>query len=210
MRRTQESQETRNDATRERILDAALEVFGKKGFAATTTKEIASKAKVNEVTLFRKFESKKALFMAVFGERFPLRNIREAVSIDPSRSVDDLLYHNVKGVLSALRSNKPMLMVFFSDAWRIPEMRKIYSEAIMKQGFEMASNIFGAMMNVGLIRKMDPMVAGRALIGMVQAYFLMNDIIGGGNMSQEDEEKLIRGFVSVFLDGMRVKEGVEK
>lgn len=210
MRRTQESQETRNDATRERILDAALEVFGKKGFAATTTKEIASKAKVNEVTLFRKFESKKALFMAVFGERFPLRNIREAVSIDPSRSVDDLLYHNVKEVLSALRSNKPMLMVFFSDAWRIPEMRKIYSEAIMKQGFEMASNIFGAMMEAGLIRKMDPMVAGRALIGMVQAYFLMNDIIGGGNTPPEDEEKLIRGFVSVFLDGMRVKKGDEK
>jgi AcrR family transcriptional regulator len=48
--------------TRERILDAGLRTFAEKGFTGATTKEISMKAGVNEVTLFRHFGSKEALF----------------------------------------------------------------------------------------------------------------------------------------------------
>jgi AcrR family transcriptional regulator len=48
------------------ILTAARDLFSEKGFSATTTKEIAKNAGVNEVTLFRRFESKLKLFQAVY------------------------------------------------------------------------------------------------------------------------------------------------
>ena len=48
--------------TRERILAAALELFAERGFASTTTAEIARAAKVAEKTLFAHFKSKEALF----------------------------------------------------------------------------------------------------------------------------------------------------
>jgi AcrR family transcriptional regulator len=51
--------------TQERILDAALELFSRHGFHATTTRRIANKASVNEVTLFRLFKSKMDLFQQV-------------------------------------------------------------------------------------------------------------------------------------------------
>src|SRR5271157_3300423 len=44
------------------ILDAALVVFQKEGFAGATTRKIAEQAGVNEVTLFRKFKTKENLF----------------------------------------------------------------------------------------------------------------------------------------------------
>ncbi len=47
---------------RDRILEAALNLFSKDGFHATTTRKIAQKAEVNEVTLFRLFKSKMILF----------------------------------------------------------------------------------------------------------------------------------------------------
>ncbi len=47
------------------VLTAARDLFIQKGFSATTTKEIAKAAGVNEVTVFRCFESKAKLFQAV-------------------------------------------------------------------------------------------------------------------------------------------------
>jgi AcrR family transcriptional regulator len=49
-------------ATRMRILAAALELFAERGFASTTTVEIARRAKVAEKTVFAHFSSKAQLF----------------------------------------------------------------------------------------------------------------------------------------------------
>jgi AcrR family transcriptional regulator len=54
-------------ATTKRILAAALEVFSREGLGATT-REIARVAGVNEATVFRQFESKNHLLMAVTRE----------------------------------------------------------------------------------------------------------------------------------------------
>jgi AcrR family transcriptional regulator len=54
-------------ATSERLISAALEMFSRRGMAATT-REIADEAGVNEVTLFRLFESKDRLLAAVVQE----------------------------------------------------------------------------------------------------------------------------------------------
>jgi len=48
--------------THEKIINAARELFSTKGYAATTTKDIAASAGISEVTLFRHFESKRNLF----------------------------------------------------------------------------------------------------------------------------------------------------
>jgi AcrR family transcriptional regulator len=46
---------------RERILQAAAELYGETGFRGTTTRRIAERAGVNEITLFRHFGSKTRL-----------------------------------------------------------------------------------------------------------------------------------------------------
>jgi AcrR family transcriptional regulator len=48
--------------TQARILRAALELFAERGFAATTTAEIARAAGVAEKTIFANFQSKEALY----------------------------------------------------------------------------------------------------------------------------------------------------
>ena len=57
--------------TRDRILDAAAHVMQTRGFARTTTKEIARAAGYSEATLYKHFEDKTALFLAVLKERLP-------------------------------------------------------------------------------------------------------------------------------------------
>ena len=47
------------DATSQKIIDATMGLIRDKGYVATTTKDIARAAGVNECTLFRKFKSKR-------------------------------------------------------------------------------------------------------------------------------------------------------
>lgn len=55
----------RADEKKDRILDAALELFGTQGFHRTTAKAIAAKAGVATGSFYRYFRDKKAVFMAV-------------------------------------------------------------------------------------------------------------------------------------------------
>ena len=51
------------DGTSQKIIDATMSLIRDKGYVATTTKDIARLAGVNECTLFRKFESKKDIVL---------------------------------------------------------------------------------------------------------------------------------------------------
>ena len=53
--------------TRTRLLEAAARVFAKSGLAGSTTRAIADEAGVNEVTLFRHFQTKDRLLAAEIG-----------------------------------------------------------------------------------------------------------------------------------------------
>ena len=72
---------TRKD-TDSKILDAARALFIENGYGGTTTRAVAAKANVNEVTLFRRFGSKELLFHAVLA-----RETKKLDSLDPL--VDD-------------------------------------------------------------------------------------------------------------------------
>ena len=51
------------DETSQKIIDAAMTLIRDQGYVATTTKDIARTAGVNECTLFRKFQNKKDIVM---------------------------------------------------------------------------------------------------------------------------------------------------
>ncbi|HUF65902.1 MAG TPA: TetR/AcrR family transcriptional regulator [Gemmatimonadaceae bacterium] len=58
--------------TRQRIVEAALEAYGQKGFRGATTRRIAALAGVNEVTIFRHFGSKHALLTEALSHQAPV------------------------------------------------------------------------------------------------------------------------------------------
>jgi AcrR family transcriptional regulator len=60
----------RRGLARQRLLDAAAQVFARDGLNGATTRAIARQAGVNEVTLFRLFQSKENLLAAVVGCTF--------------------------------------------------------------------------------------------------------------------------------------------
>ena len=63
--KTSYSQASPEKDTKTRILKAAMRLFARKGYDGTTTKDLASRAKVAEGTLFRHFPNKKAILIEV-------------------------------------------------------------------------------------------------------------------------------------------------
>lgn len=52
------------DETQMKILNSTMMLIMEKGYTATTTKDIAKKAGINECTIFRKFKGKKEIIVA--------------------------------------------------------------------------------------------------------------------------------------------------
>ncbi|MBR7964266.1 CerR family C-terminal domain-containing protein [Burkholderia vietnamiensis] len=64
LRRTSAGGYARGDETRQRIIDAAIELFGEFGFAGASTRDIAAKAGVNAPALQYYFENKEGVYRA--------------------------------------------------------------------------------------------------------------------------------------------------
>lgn len=70
---TVRKREQNKEQTRERILKAAMELFRKKGFYKTTTREISQKARIAEGTLFNYFKTKEDLALYFFAKELQER-----------------------------------------------------------------------------------------------------------------------------------------
>ena len=194
-------------STRTRILNAGLDLFAKKGFTGATTREISASAGVNEVTVFRHFGSKADLYAAVITERSPIADIRRDFSFDMNAPNDELLRGIAASVLSALRANRQVLMMLMGDAWRVSRARSVISQIGAEEGVAIVKDLMEALIEAGKIRKVDSDIAARALVGMIQSYFLTHDLMAGKKPNQEEDDRMLEGFVDVFLDGIRAGGG---
>jgi len=86
--------------TRERLLDAAERIIRERGIMAVTTKDIARETGLAEATLYRHFQDKTELLLAVMSERMPggfLQLIRDL----PQRAGEGSVAGNLERIVAA-------------------------------------------------------------------------------------------------------------
>jgi AcrR family transcriptional regulator len=98
--------------THERILDAAEEVFGDRGFEGTTLRDVADRVGIRIPSLYNHFDSKEAIYAAVLERSIApiLRTLVEsAVDRGERGNPEDILEQTLK--LLALRPALPRLVL---------------------------------------------------------------------------------------------------
>ncbi|MGI8933964.1 MAG: TetR family transcriptional regulator [Phormidesmis sp.] len=125
---------------------AALTLFSLQGITATTTKQIAERARVNEVTLFRQFGSKQGLLLAVLQEAPFLEEMRAALT-EIAGANQPLLAYGASGL--ELLGNVPELVrSLIGEAGQLPtETRQALGQALYQANQQTVGYLRGAKMS---------------------------------------------------------------
>jgi AcrR family transcriptional regulator len=131
--------ERKKARTREAIIDAALDLFGSKGFEATTIEDIAAAAEVSPRTFFRYFDSKPDLIMARSGGKEHEIGPRLA-----ARPRGEALLDAVRAVVRAELDDHladPLLVRELQVMLTTPSLRKLAREHFLEEEADMVGAV---------------------------------------------------------------------
>ncbi len=193
--------------TRERILQAAAEVFASQGYAGATTRGIADAAGMSELTLFRHFGTKRNLFMAMLDQYSPAAGL-ERILADrlTGKPRTDLMFIG-RFFLKALTERHTAIVLTLCEAERIPEVREV-SRDVPGRLRALLANYLRAQIELGKVRDRDPEMMAQAFLGMFFAYNISRALAGERLvMADAQVERIVAHFVEIFLEGVGMASG---
>ena len=175
----QERKESITRMRRWQILDAALKVFSKKGFAEANITEIAQEAGVAEGTIYNYFPSKRELLIAV-GKTFVITesflNLFENVGeMDYPVFLSAVLDNRMDFIEDNVRSH---MLLMIGEMLRDPELREIYDRQVIKPVMTKMEKFYEAGTATGYFRPLNTFIVTRALGGMVIGLLLLTLLEG--------------------------------
>ena len=136
--------ERRKDARPGELLEAALELFVQKGFAATKAEEVAKLAGVSKGTLFLYFASKEELFKAVVRENIIGRFLEWNAEFELfTGSTADMLRYCMRSWWERIGSTKAsgITKLVMSEARNFPELAAFFEHEVVLPGNELIQRI---------------------------------------------------------------------
>ncbi len=101
--------------TRARILAAAAEEFGARGFAAATVDRIARRARVNKAMIYYHFPSKRALYTTIVREHFmPVQETLRAIAAEPGPP-NERLTRLIDALVRSIDASRHFLPIFLRE-----------------------------------------------------------------------------------------------
>lgn len=191
---------------RNQIIDAALQVFSRKGFQATTNRDIADAAGINSPGLiYHYFDNQEDLFLAVLQERTPF--LRLAMD-----GMTDLLEQPPRVVLTHIASTflegvsdpttTAMLRLIMGEALRQPRVAEMVYQGGTVHLLKFLYGYLEQLMEHNQLRQMDPGAAARLFMGPLFLYMFTTVILELDDPRAPSQETLVETTVETFLRGM--------
>lgn len=202
--------ERRKDARPGELLDAALELFVEKGFAATRAEEVAKLAGVSKGTLFLYFSSKEELFKAVVRENITGRFLEWNASFDSfPGSTADMLRYCMQGWWARIGSTKAagITKLMMSEARNFPELAAFYEHEVIQPGQELIQRILQRGVDRGEFRPIDMRYGVYTVLAPMLFLAMWRHSMGSCATSQAlIPEEYLRVQVDTLLAGLCVTE----
>jgi AcrR family transcriptional regulator len=161
------TRERRREHTRELLLDAAKDVFSRRGFEGAALEEIAENAGFTRGAIYKHFRDKEELFVAV-NERFNRNFLQEFVdTIDPETPLEDVDLSRIAKIWRTAQDREPrdVALTLENDLYllRNPHAR----ERVAAERQKVAEMIAGFMEQqadrIGMTLKIPPVTLARLL-----------------------------------------------
>jgi AcrR family transcriptional regulator len=190
----------RGEETRNRILDAALEAFGRYGYDATSVAEICRRADVTKGGFYHHFPSKQALFLEMLerwleGIDAQLEAARSGAGTVPEELVR--MTGMVRGVFQDAGGKLPIFLEFLTKAGQSPV---VWQATVVP--FRKYHDFFARLIEDGItegsMRAVDADLASRVLLSFAIGFLVQGllDPHGAdwGEVAQEGLKMLLAGL----------------
>jgi len=187
--------------TETKILRAALRLFAQRGYGATTTRDLAQAAGVAEGTLFRHFENKKSILVAVASQGWIdllTDLLTELSEMESYLAIGATMQRRMLN----LRKNSDIMRVCFMEAQFHPELREEIQTQVIGKMIDVAEAFFQTAIDRGIYRPLNPRVLARIFLGMFTVAGFSQETLGDENSSTESMRELAEGLSDVFLHGV--------
>ena len=190
---------TRGDRTRAKLIKATLSVVAEVGYAKTSTRAIATKAKVAEGTLYRHFPDKMSLFFAAALE--PSEAVLEWVEGLPTKAGKRTVEGNLVDALFQLSSLQERVLPLEIAIQNDPELAAFRRSSLAKSGGSLAGPpealvaYLEAEQSLGRLSKaVRPRAAALTLLAALLGVGMMS-AAHGGRIQRSDIVELVKMFV---------------
>lgn len=196
----------RKDARPAELLDAALDVFFEKGFAAARLEDIAARAGVSKGTVYLYFNSKEDVFDALI-RAIPVANVEQvrALAGDPTIPADELLGRVLRFIGTLIRDPRmikfPRLIV--GEAANFPKLAETYKREVISRGAAILTRIIERGIEEGRLRKVDPQHAAYAAIAPLLFTAIWRTTFEQFDVTPLDADAFIEQHIETFLRGLK-------
>jgi AcrR family transcriptional regulator len=204
------TRQRRKETRPQELLDAALELFVEKGFAATRSEEVAHRAGVSKGTLYLYYPSKEELFKAVVRQSLSLI-IAEGLELAESfeGSTSELLVKLMNAWWQRV-GNTPAAgihKVVLAEARNFPELAQFYTDEVIVPADRLFSTTVQRGIDRGEFRPLPVHEVAHALIAPMIFLALHRHSFGGCPVHGVDVDpaQLMRTQLEITLRGLEVR-----
>lgn len=202
----------RKDARPAEIVEAALDVFAEKGYAAARLDDIAAAAGVSKGALYLYFETKQDLFRAV---------VRQAISpnldeVEAAIAHADIpfplllrgFYGRMLAMLTATRVGAVAKMVI-GESRNFPDLAQVWHDELVSRAVGLLAGVIARAQVRGEVRPGDPRLHAFSLIGPVLLGVLWTEVLVPVGAEPLDMAALINQHADTVLRGLLLNPEVQ-
>jgi len=189
--------------TRERLLDAAIKLFARQGYAETSIADIQRDCGLSAGSgaLYKHFSSKRELLEAAtrrFADR--LANDRKRFDVNPGDGTEQVLRRAATLIWDGIQENSPLLRVIFREP-AFPELADELWSAITENAYRGFASGLRVVVDAGMMRIDDPDATAAVLVASL-AYYPMVGLLIGHTPGDIDRDRYLEAWISHARAGL--------
>jgi TetR/AcrR family transcriptional regulator len=191
---------------RRQLIEAAMDLFSRKGFAGTTTKEIALAAGVSEAIIFRHFATKRDLYTAIIEHNIHsvgAKQVLAGMEACMKRRDDEGLFRLIATeMIEGHRKDARFERLMMHASLEGHELATIYRREFGLPIFASLRAYLDRRQRSGALRHIDAGAMIVAIAGMANYYALNVENPDGEKLHLKDDQ-VVEAFTQIMMDGIR-------
>jgi len=184
------------------LCEVALKLWAERGFDQTPVEAIAREAGIAKGTFYLYFESKDALLLEVLRRNSLVPDVLALIRALQTESLEDAVHGFVRGAWRHLSEHRELLLVALREMpTNLEKARDAVERVLVPANAALASHL-ESRIAARPAGRFSPVIAVRALIGMIVLVFISQELLGAGRFLPVAEEEITRTLAELFLRGV--------